>query len=246
MKQIPLLQLLRQRFPDVSGDKLYAHILCGEVTVSGERVLNPKHPVAPSAAIEISGQTFVSRGALKLEAALEKLDIDVRGLIFVDAGASTGGFTQVLLNRGASAVHTVDVGYNQLAYTLRTDPRVFVHERTNIMALKQLEPQPDAAVADLSFRSLRGAASHLLSLTRLGWALVLFKPQFEYGSTISASDDCNFQGVVKDQKEIDALLENLRSDLLEENVTISASVPSPVAGKKGGNREIMLLIKSII
>jgi 23S rRNA (cytidine1920-2'-O)/16S rRNA (cytidine1409-2'-O)-methyltransferase len=243
MKRIPLLSLLKLRFPDVPPDELYARVLCGEVSVDGERVIDPKKQVKADTQLKFRKPSFVSRGGEKLDAAIERLGVRIEGLVFLDAGASTGGFTDALLSRGAAAVHAVDVGYNQLAYSLRENPRVFVHERTNIMALTALDPVPDAAVADLSFRSLRGAAAHLLSLVRLHWALVLFKPQFEKAVTSSIQDG-DFRGLVKSDEERLELLRALEKDLLNEGVQIAASVESPIAGKKKGNREIVLLIHS--
>lgn len=238
MKRVPLLSLLKSRFPGIPGEELYARVMCGEVSVSGERVADPKQLVPAGADLSFQKKRFVSRGGEKLDAALDALGIDVRGLVFIDAGSSTGGFTDVLLSRGAAAVHAVDVGYNQLAYALRNDPRVHVHEKTNIMDVRVLDPPPDAAVADLSFRSLRGAAAHILSLTGRRWALVLFKPQFEYPD----SGD-GFDGLVGDDDERERLLVSLEADLLLEGVRVEARADSPIAGKKKGNRETILLIK---
>ncbi len=243
MKRIPLLSLLKAQFPDISPDELYARILCGEVSADGERVLDPKKPVRSDTPLAFRKRSFVSRGGEKLDAAVEHLGMHIEGLVFLDAGASTGGFTDALLSRGAAAVHAVDVGYNQLAFSLREDPRVFVHERTNIMAVRELDPVPDAAVADLSFRSLRGAASHILSLVSQGWALVLFKPQFEKAVSCLQGDD-EFKGLVESDEERIELLSSLEQDLLSEGVVIAASVESSIPGKKKGNREIILLIHS--
>lgn len=241
MKRVPLLHVMMQHYPDYSKDQLFAMIMCGEVYADGERSTNPRALVPPDVCIEIQRKRFVSRGGEKLDAALERLSIDVRGLVFLDAGASTGGFTDCLLRRGAKAVHAVDVGYNQLDYSLRNDRRVYVHERTNLMSISSLDPVPDAAVADLSFRSLRKAASKLLSLTSGGWGLVLFKPQFEGAGKLGS----DFTGLVDDDHQRYQLLGQLTEDLKEEFVRVESAVESPIAGKKKGNREIILKIRRI-
>jgi 23S rRNA (cytidine1920-2'-O)/16S rRNA (cytidine1409-2'-O)-methyltransferase len=165
-----------------------------------------------------------------------------KGLVWLDAGASTGGFTDCLLSRGALAVHAVDVGYNQLAWKLRSDKRVIVHEKTNIMEVekKSLVPSPSFAVADLSFRSLRGAASKILSLLKPAsdaGLIALVKPQFEN------PDEENFNGVVKSQTVIKNVLELLAADLEHEGVYIENAALSAIAGRKG-NSEIFLLLSA--
>lgn len=209
-----------------------------------------KHPFPGDADIVLTEERFVSRGGEKLDAAIAALNIDVSGKVFLDAGASTGGFTDCLLQRGAALVHAVDVGYNQLHYRLREDPRVLVHERTNLMELRRVWPEPDAAVADLSFRSLRRAAAKLLSLTREGWALVLFKPQFEQGySGTDQSGKRNlknrggFSGLVSDLRQREEIFSLLEKDLAREGIVVEERVESPVAGKKKGNRELVLKIR---
>lgn len=231
-----LLQLLRERFPNESPKELHARILCGEVLVGGETERDPARSVASDVRIEWRVSRYVSRGGLKLEAALAAWQLPVKGRVFVDAGASTGGFTDCLLHAGAERVHAVDVGYNQLDYRLRQDPRVVVHERTNLMSLETLDPQPHAGVADLSFRSLRGAARKLLSLTREGWAVVLVKPQFEL-----PSPDRSFDGVIRDRGQLLNTLMRVVGTLGDEDVVVVRTMPSPVPGRKG-NREFLFLI----
>ncbi len=242
--------------------------------VNGERIRDPALRVAADALIEMpSRQRYVSRGGEKLHAALEEWSAPVRGKVFLDAGASTGGFTDCLLQFGARAVHAVDVGYNQLDYRLRRDSRVIVHERTNLMHLESLDPPADAAVADLSFRSLRGAARKLLSLSGEGWAIVLVKPQFEFASALkragagrspgsrgrgrspvrgrSAPRDVadfnsatNFEaGVVRDPDVLQEILLSLRRDLAADGITVQGELASPVAGRRG-NREFLFLLTS--
>ncbi|MCF7915172.1 MAG: TlyA family RNA methyltransferase [Spirochaetaceae bacterium] len=237
MKKMPLLQLLHHKFPQFSRKALYARILCGEVAVNGEHHRDPQFKVPLDSEIRFEQRKYVSRGGLKLEAALTMWQLPVEGKVFLDAGASTGGFTDCLLQYGAQKVHAVDVGYNQIDYSLRKDPRVRVLERTNIMHVQELSPPPHAAVADLSFRSLRGAAAHIISLTTEQWMVGLLKPQFE-----AASEQLEaFNGVVRAEEDAYRILQEVTDYLKEEGLQVRAVVPSPVSGRKG-NREFLLLL----
>src|SRR6056297_599517 len=193
MKKISLIELIKKKYPSIPEKESFARILCGEVFVKGERVRDPHRRLDEGAEPQFLSKKYVSRGGIKLESVLQRWKIEVRDKIFIDAGSSTGGFTDCLLQNGARMVHSVDVGYNQLDYRLRTDARVKVYERTNIMAVGELDPIPHAAVADLSFRKIGGAAGHLLDLVREGWLIALVKPQFE----IKAEMDPEFSGVVR-------------------------------------------------
>ena len=239
--KMPLLQLLKTRFPEIHAKELYAKILCGEVAVNGEHHRDPKFQVPQKAQIEFTQRAYVSRGGVKLEAAINEWHLPISGRVFLDAGASTGGFTDCLLQHGAAHVHAVDVGYNQLAYSLRVDSRVLVAERTNIMHVKTLDPPADAAVADLSFRSLRGAAAHIIRLTKEKWMVGLLKPQFEVeGIETQVGGIDSFNGVVPPQ-DTQPILEQVVGFLKDEGLTVNAVAASPIAGRKG-NREFLLLL----
>ncbi len=235
----PLITVLRQRFPQCSRDELLSWVMCGEIRVDGERVRDPKHKVGKNAQIHVQRSTrqYVSRGGIKLTHALATWELPVDGKVFVDAGSSTGGFTDCLLRHGAAAVHAVDVGYNQLDFRLRSDPRVVVHERTNIMRVGHLTPPAQAAVADLSFRSLSGAARHLLSLTTEGWAVVLIKPQFEWREPAA-----EFEGVVPFEYVV-GIIDDVARRLWEDGAFVERVLESPVTGT-GGNREFLALVRS--
>ena len=237
MKRVSLLTAAGNAFPQLSRDEVYAAILCGEIFVDGEKCRDPRTKVADSAQISRESPRFVSRGGLKLDHALGEWRIDVTGMVMLDAGSSTGGFTDCLLQRGAAHVHAVEVGTNQLAYSLRTDPRVSVYEQTNIMSVTSMVPQPNAAVADLSFRSLTGAAAHILQLTRDGWAIVLVKPQFELRGSHP-----DFDGVIRNEDLIQDVLEELTNRLWTEGVFVSSVLRSPVLGRRG-NREYLFLVR---
>jgi 23S rRNA (cytidine1920-2'-O)/16S rRNA (cytidine1409-2'-O)-methyltransferase len=238
MKRLPLIDQLIKRFPEIQRKELYARVLCGEVLVAGEKVQNPKQRVAEDAPIDFAGRSYVSRGGFKLEKALKRWRVEVENKCFLDAGASTGGFTDCLLQHGARLVHAVDVGYNQLDYSLRRDERVRVHERTNIMTLRRLDPMPHAAAADLSFRSLRRAASHIVSLTTEGLLIALLKPQFEYAER----REDRFNGLVRDPALLSKILRSTLRDLSTEGLTIEGITPSPIEGRRG-NREFLLLLR---
>jgi 23S rRNA (cytidine1920-2'-O)/16S rRNA (cytidine1409-2'-O)-methyltransferase len=243
-KRKRLLDLLLERFPETAKKELHARSVCGEVYVNGERIRDPGFPVDPDAEISIRGSVYVSRGGEKLEAALDSWNPPVGGKVFLDAGASTGGFTDCLLKHGAAAVHAVDVGYNQIAFPLRRDSRVLLHERTNLMDLHDLDPEPHAAVADLSFRSIVGAAARLLELTLEGWAIVLIKPQFEYAAAVrdeGGDDPEDFGGVIEDPRRLADILEETVHALEGRGAHVRRLKESPLRGRKG-NREYLALI----
>jgi len=232
MKKRPLLEVLRSLEPESDREDLLARILCGEVRVGGARVRDPRFPTDGSQ-VSLERRRFVSRGGLKLDGALGAFGPNVEGLCLLDAGCSTGGFTDCLLQRGAAQVIAVDVGYGQLDFRLRRDPRVTVLERTNILSLAQefLPAPPEGAVADLSFRSLRRAAAHLLALTSRSWLVALVKPQFEWRSPGE-----NFRGVVRDPQVRRRVLTSLACDLSGEGVFLQrVAAASPVGAR--GNRE---------
>ncbi|MFW5789494.1 MAG: TlyA family RNA methyltransferase [Spirochaetota bacterium] len=234
MKRTRLLDRLCALHPDRSREELLSLVLCGDVRVDRARIRDPQERVRADAAVSIERDRYVGRGGLKLEYALAAWHLPVRGRVFLDAGASTGGFTDCLLQHGARAVHAVDVGHNQLDYRLRTDDRVIVHERTNIMHVEVLEPPPHAAVADLSFRSLRGAARSVVDLTTERYAVLLVKPQFEW-----SDPPAGFSGTVP-AEAIGMILSQTLTDLVDERLALYALEESPITGRSG-NREFLLL-----
>ena len=236
MRKISLLRLLKNRYPDKSDDENYAAVLCGDVSVNNEKIKDPSFKVDPDSEIIINTKKFVSRGGYKIEKALSFWKIDIRGKIILDAGSSTGGFTDCLLQNGAGGVHAVDVGYNQLDYKLRSDRRVFVHERENIMKIESLDPQPQIGTADLSFRSIKGAAAKIIQLVSENLLIALIKPQFEIDKT-----DSDFKGVVESPERLKNILITVSEELAGENVYIRDIIESPIEGKKG-NREFLALL----
>jgi 23S rRNA (cytidine1920-2'-O)/16S rRNA (cytidine1409-2'-O)-methyltransferase len=230
-----LITLMQQQFPEYSRDQLRAFIDCRQVVIEGETCVDAQGLFPQGSRIELVINRYVSRGGRKLEHALNHWAIDVSDLVMVDAGSSTGGFTDCLLQHGAAKVHAVDVGYNQLDYRLRTDDRVIVHEQQNIMHVTSFDPQPQAAVADLSFRSVAKAASHILSLVSQSWMISLIKPQFEL---VDIPDD--FTGIV-DSHQLLPVLMDVYDLLREDGVGLLAIIESPIQGRKG-NREFLALL----
>ena len=211
----------------------------GLVRIDGAVAMKPATMVADDTALDMIAETqpFVSRAGGKLVAALDGFGIDPTGRRCLDAGASTGGFTDVLLQRGAAHVIAVDVGYGQLAWSVRTDPRVTVVERTNV---RELEPdavpyRADLTVADLSFISLRSVLPALVRLSaRDATFVVLVKPQFEAGR-----DDVGKGGVVRDPAIWERVIEQVIGAGAELGLGARAVMASPLRGP-AGNVEYLL------
>jgi 23S rRNA (cytidine1920-2'-O)/16S rRNA (cytidine1409-2'-O)-methyltransferase len=200
----------------------------------------PGHQVAEDAELSIKqGPAYVSRGGEKLANALDALGVDPGGLDAIDVGASTGGFTDVLLQRGAARVIAVDVGYGQLHPRVRDDPRVVVLERTNARALTDLPFAPQLVVCDVSFISVRTALPPVLHLAAPGWqALVLVKPQFEAGR----ADVAKGSGIVRDPVIRARVLREIAYAALGWKAEVAGVVDSGLPGPKG-NREFFLHLR---
>jgi 23S rRNA (cytidine1920-2'-O)/16S rRNA (cytidine1409-2'-O)-methyltransferase len=230
------IELLKRQFPQYDKTTLLSFIAAKHVKIGEEGINDPNQLFDWNSECSITIPKYVSRGGLKLEHALETWNIDVTNLVFIDAGSSTGGFTDCLLQHGAATVYSVDVGYNQLDYRLRVHPQVVVLEKTNIMHITKETATADAAVADLSFRSISHAASHILDLTAQQWMISLIKPQFE----IEGSSH-TFNGVIQDRELLFNTLLKVYESLDEEGVHIEKIISSPIHGRKG-NREFLALL----
>jgi 23S rRNA (cytidine1920-2'-O)/16S rRNA (cytidine1409-2'-O)-methyltransferase len=195
--------------------------------------------VDPTVNIDLEhAKAYVSRGGDKLAGALDAFGIDPSGRVCLDVGASTGGFTDLLLQRGAAGVIAVDVGYGQLAWSLRQDPRVTVLERVNIRHLDRLPAPADLAVIDVSFISLRLVLPRVRELlSPPGDVVALVKPQFEVGKGAVGKG-----GVVRDPAQHGQVLGELRQFAQESGYDIAAEIPSPMLGAKG-NREFFLHLR---
>lgn len=205
-------------------------IMAGEVLVDGQMVDKPGTQVAVDAQLEIMAPPpYVSRGGLKLEAALERFDLDVHGLVAADVGASTGGFTDCLLQHGASRVYAIDVGYGQLNWELRQDERVIVLERTNARYLEMLPEPVDIVVVDVSFISLKLILPQACSwLKPSGEIICLIKPQFEAGR-----EQVGKGGVVRDPAIHRRVLDDLLSWSTDRDLGPSGLIRSPIKGPAG-------------
>jgi 23S rRNA (cytidine1920-2'-O)/16S rRNA (cytidine1409-2'-O)-methyltransferase len=237
MAKARLDQLVHARGLAPSRARAQAVILAGQITVKGRRVDKAGALVDENAEVEFVGadKAYVSRGGHKLAGALDAFGLDVRGKRCLDLGASTGGFTDCLLQRGAAAVVAVDVGYGQLAYKLRIDPRVVVLERTNA---RNLEPQAiggavDVTVVDASFISLGKLLPAVARCTRTGGDLVaLVKPQFEVGRAVATRG----KGVVRDETARAEAVARAAAQVAASGFDVLAQCDSALPGPKG-NRE---------
>ena len=225
--------LLTERGLQESRQRAQAVIMSGEVFVNGQRVDKPGTAVAEDAQIEIRGGTlaYVSRGGLKLEKAMATFPIDLHGAVCADIGASTGGFTDCMLQNGAEKVYAVDVGYGQLAWKLRGDPRVVCLERTNARYLthEQVPDELDFASVDVSFISLKLILPPLNGLLKDGGhAACLVKPQFEAGR-----EKVGKKGVVRDPDVHLEVLEHFLDHAKESGFTVLGLTYSPIRGPEG-------------
>ena len=233
-------QLLVDRGLAESRARAQALILAGKVFSGERRVAKAGDPLAPDTQLEVRGQDhpWVSRGGLKLDHALRHFGLSPLGRVCLDIGASTGGFTDVLLARGAAKVHAVDVGHGQLAWRLRTDLRVVVHEKTNARYLgSDAIPDPVAAlVCDASFIGLAMLLPAPLALCAPGaWAVALIKPQFEAGPGAVGG-----KGVVRDPAVHHAVCERIRSWWSSlPGWRVTGLIESPITGPEG-NREFLI------
>jgi 23S rRNA (cytidine1920-2'-O)/16S rRNA (cytidine1409-2'-O)-methyltransferase len=248
-------QLLVERGFAESRHKAQALILAGQVLVDEQKVEKPGRLVDPDAPIRLLGEMpFVSRAGVKLAAALEHFHLDVTGRICADLGAATGGFTDCLLQHGALSVHTYDVGTGQLAWKLRSDPNVIVHEHCNVRYLTA-EDLPDGislVAADLSFISLTKILIPLrnaLQTKIFSWKqrpagflvdlIVLVKPQFEVGK-----GEVGKGGIVRDENKQLAALAAVEEHAAASGYVVRGQLPSPILGAEG-NREFLLCLQLV-
>jgi 23S rRNA (cytidine1920-2'-O)/16S rRNA (cytidine1409-2'-O)-methyltransferase len=233
--------LLSEKGLVTSRQRARALIMAGAVLVNGRVADKPGALFAVDDRIEMRGgqMPYVSRGGLKLEGALSRFELNVAGWVCMDVGASTGGFTDCLLQKGAARVYAVDVGYGQLAWSLRQDARVTVIERTNIRRMAaEIIPEPlDLVTIDVSFISLRIVVPAVVGHLKPGGRLLpLIKPQFEVGR-----GQVGKGGVVSDPEQHARVIEELARFFGSLDLLCSAAAPSPILGPKG-NREFFMLL----
>jgi 23S rRNA (cytidine1920-2'-O)/16S rRNA (cytidine1409-2'-O)-methyltransferase len=224
-----------------SRERARALIMAGQVLVDGKLVDKPGTPISPDASCQLARipdtLKYVSRGGLKLEKALTTFGLTPQGLVALDVGASTGGFTDCLLRYGARKVYALDVGRGQLAWTLRNDARVVAMESTNIRTVTRLPEQIACAVVDVSFISLRLVLPPLAGLlTADAWVVALVKPQFEAGK----ADVDRGSGVISDPAIHKRVLDELETWIpAHTTLRLRGLTDSPIRGREG-NQEFLL------
>ena len=233
MAKVRLDVLLVEQGLQESRQKAQATIMSGQVFVNGQRVDKPGTAVAADAQIEVRGGSlkYVSRGGLKLEKAMEIWPIALDGKICMDVGASTGGFTDCMLQSGAAKVYAIDVGYGQLAWKLRSDSRVVCLERTNARYLSHevIPEEPDFSSVDVSFISLKLILPAIAAVLKEGGQVVcLVKPQFEAGK-----EKVGKKGVVRDPAVHLEVLEHFLDHAKENHFTVLGLTYSPIRGPEG-------------
>jgi len=243
MKKIRLDQLVFDKGLTESRERAKTSIMSGLVFVNGQRMDKPGTPVDENAVIELKGDAvpYVSRGGLKLEKALKVFNFDPSELVCIDCGASTGGFTDVLLKNGAKKVFAVDVGYGQLAWSLRCDARVVNMERTNIRYVTPdiLGEAPDLAVMDLSFISIRLVLPVVWELIKDGaYVICLIKPQFEAGR-----EKVGKKGVVREKETHVEVVMSFLDFVPTAGFTALDLGFSPIRGPEGNIEYLSLLRK---
>jgi len=220
-----------------------ALIMAGRVMSGDRKILRASEMIRPEETLRVRGEldSYVSRGAHKLKRALEVFGIDLKGLVCADIGASTGGFTDVMLRAGAERVYSVDVGYNLLDYKLRSDPRVVCMERTNARFLKpeDFDPRPVFGATDVSFISLKAVLPAALGALAPGGRFVaLVKPQFE-----APKEDVGEKGVVRDRAVHERVLEDITSFVPSIGWRVAGLSFSPICGPEGNIEFLMDLVE---
>lgn len=233
MKKVRLDQLVFDLGYTESRERAKTTIMSGLVFVNGQRADKPGMPVAPDSKIEVRGEAipFVSRGGFKLDKALKVFPVDPAGKNCIDCGASTGGFTDVLLQHGAAKVYAVDVGYGQLAWKLRNDPRVINLERTNLryVTAEQIPERLDLAVMDVSFISIKLVLPTVRDLLLPGADLIcLIKPQFEAGR-----EEVGKKGVVRDSAVHCQVIHSILDFAPQIGLSVMGLDYSPIKGPEG-------------
>lgn len=243
-KKIRLDQLIVDRGLAESKTRAQALVMAGHVFVGEAKAQKPGQQIADDAEVTVKGSDhpWVSRGGIKLAHALEEFGIDVTDMVAMDIGSSTGGFTDVLLTNGAARVYAVDSGTNQLAWKLRQDERVIVHEQTSARILTEVHvPEAvDIIVCDASFIGLGKVLERPLTFAKTGAQLVaLIKPQFEAGR-----DEVGKGGVVRNEEVHSRVCDEVKMWLVEKNWTVRGLTTSPITGPQGNIEFLIWALKN--
>ncbi len=235
-------QKLQELLPEVSRNQIASMVIQGNVKVDDKTITKPGFQVTDESKIDFKFEEpkFVSRAGFKLEKALGYFKIDVKNLVALDAGISTGGFTDCLLQSGAKKVYGVDVGYGQVHEKLRKDNRVEIIERTNLRELKELPEKVDLVTLDLSFISVlkvMDAVVHLMKDT--AQLIVLIKPQFE-----AKKEQVGKGGLIKDSKIHEEVINNVTQGIKKSGFELIGVIESPILGSTG-NKEFLAYFQKI-
>lgn len=236
-------QRVQELLPDKSKTQIQSWIMQGKVKVDGTVCTKPGQSVSTDASIECSVEEpkYVSRAGFKLEKALQSFDIDVSGLVALDAGLSTGGFTDCLLQAGIAKVYGVDVGYGQVHEKIRNDPRVKVMERTNLRELKTVGEQVDIVTLDLSFISVLKVMDAVVALSKPNARLiVLIKPQFE-----ASKGEVGRGGIIKDPQVHDRVIKEVTRGIEQFGYVCQGIIESPILGTTG-NKEFLAYFERMV
>ncbi|MGB8367410.1 MAG: TlyA family RNA methyltransferase [Candidatus Babeliales bacterium] len=233
--------LLQERMPKYSRRQIQSWIMQGKVAVD-DKIINKAGTLIDEKdaiiKLDIEEPLYVSRAGFKLEKALNEFSIDVSGLVVLDAGISTGGFTDCLLQRGAKKVYGVDVGYGQLHEKIRNNPRLVLLERTNLRSLKDLDEKVDLITLDLSFISVLKVMDAVLRLLKKdGELIVLIKPQFEAGKY-----EVGRGGIVRNEGVRQVIVEHVVNGIKDYDFILKGLTESPILGAKG-NKEFLAYFK---
>ncbi len=240
LKKKRLDQLVQEQLPQYSRRQIQSWIMQGKVTVDDKVITKAGAQVNDDVQLvfDIEEPKYVSRAGLKLEKAIDEFNINVTGLVALDAGLSTGGFTDCLLQRGVKKVYGVDVGYGQVHERLRNNPCVVLLERTNLRELTSVGELVDIITLDLSFISVLKVMNAVINLLKSdGQLIVLIKPQFEAGKHEVGSG-----GIVRDEKVRQAVVENVVQGIREYGFELVDMTESPILGAKG-NKEFLAYFK---
>jgi len=233
--------LLQERMPQYSRRQIQSWIMQGKVTVDDEVITKSGAQIDGQEAVillDVKEPPYVSRAGVKLEKALDEFSIDVAGLTVLDAGISTGGFTDCLLQRGVKKVYGVDVGYGQLHEKIRNNPRLVLLERTNLRKLKDVGEKVDLITLDLSFISVLKVMDAVLQLLKNdGQLIVLIKPQFEAGKY-----EVSGGGIVRDEGVRKVIVEHVVAGIKDYGFALKGLTESPILGAKG-NKEFLAYFK---
>jgi 23S rRNA (cytidine1920-2'-O)/16S rRNA (cytidine1409-2'-O)-methyltransferase len=229
-------QRVMELLPTYSRQQIQSWIMQGKIRVDGAPLTKPGAPIADDALVtfDIQEPKFVSRAGFKLEKALEHFNIDVKGLTVLDAGLSTGGFADCLLQHGAAKIYGIDVGHGQVHEKIRRDARVIVMEQTNLRDLRDLGEKVDLVTLDLSFISVLKVMDAVDAVLKpQGQLIVLIKPQFE-----AERHQVGKGGIIKDRKIHEAVIDRVTSGIKQHGYELVGVIESPIAGAEG-NKEFL-------